>query len=118
LFCITKPFAGDSAESFLQHNTGVLHQKGAAQELAKVVLQQENPSRQPAKPSRLLRKGVLQQNKPAGYPGRGSLLQNNGVLHQKNSVGLQGGLFLMQMIGGGDPGWANPSPRQGGPALA
>jgi hypothetical protein len=40
LFCITDPFAGDSAESLLQQNTVALHQKSSAQELAKGALQQ------------------------------------------------------------------------------
>jgi hypothetical protein len=110
LFCITKPFAGDPAESLLQQNTGVLHQKGSAQELAKAALQQENLARQPAKPSRLPRKGVLQQNKPVGYPDRGSLLQDKGVLQQNNSAGLQDGVVLMQMTSSGYPGRTNQSP--------
>jgi hypothetical protein len=70
-----------------------LHQKSSAQELAKVALQQENLSSQPAEPSRSLRKGFLQQNRSAEYMGRVALMQRDAALHQKNSAGLRDGCF-------------------------
>jgi hypothetical protein len=66
LFCITKPFTGNSAESLLQQRSVALHQKSSAQELAKVDLHQDNLAWQPGKAFPVAQEGCLQQNKSAG----------------------------------------------------
>jgi hypothetical protein len=102
LFCITDPFAGDSAGAFLQQRSAALHQKSSAQELAQVNLQQENLARQPGKPSRLLRKGALQQNKPAGYPGRVVPDARERCSASKRLCRAPGWFVLMQRTGSPD----------------